>query len=331
MPIPVDRLALAKKRIKSVLSDRLYATVRQLESKISEAGPTNQRCNPHVITQALREMRAAGEVLTSTHPEHNNIFFYLASSESKAKSRKALAARKAEVHALYSEYLPLAQNDPRVCGDALETVMRKAFATQPTYFEIGSRSHPELNFNGKTLPGALDGTFLLLEKKILIAVETKNLREWIYSDSEELWSLINKANTISSPACPVLPVIICRKIPYYAFAAFKQIGILGFEVHHQFFDPLVEDALINIRHKDGLGFHDIKTELIYPPKLLDFLSKTVPEHGPEYADRFLRNKPLLDKLAPQLAAKTTRGTYRHTLWQEVKNSLGINAAMDHHE
>lgn len=331
MPIPIERLALAKKRIKSVLLVRFYATTRQLESKISEGGPTPQRCDPHVISQALREMVADNEIKVVTHPVHNNRFFYLPELELKAKSRKALALRRKNIDELYSQYIQLAKSDSRICGDALETVVRNAFKDAQGFYEIGSKEHPVLTFGGRTISGALDGTYLLSGKQILIAVEAKNIREWIYPSSEELWSLIHKANTISSDSCRVLPVIICRKIPYYAFAAFKQIGLLGFEVHNQFFDPSVADCLTDIKHKDGLGFHDIKTELVYPPKLLSFLTETVNNYGAEYASKFLENKPLFDKCAPALSSNSVRGSYRTAIWNSIKNALNLTTSISDHE
>ena len=331
MPIPDDRLALSKKRIKSVLRERLYATNRQLESKISESGPFNQRCDPHVITHALRELVASGEVAKIAHPVHQTAFYHLPEMLNKAKTRKLLTARQAVIDPLYSRYLQLAQHDSHLCGDALETVIRDGFSQVSSYLELGSKSQPLLSFGDKTLPGALDGTYMLSEKSLLLAVEAKNIREWIYPDAQQLWSLLNKANTISSPSCPVLPVLICRKIPYYAFAAFKQLGILGFEIHCQFFDPSLETELIDIKHKDGLGFHDIQTELSAPERLVRFLEKTIPDHGAEFAAKFLENKELISAVAPQLADKRLANSTRNTLWQAVKTRLALTKAMSHHE
>lgn len=331
MPIPVERLATCKKRIKSVLKDRYYATNRQLESKICESGPFNQRCDPHVVSQALREMVNSEELATIQHPQHNTKFYHLPEMLLKAKSRKILKARSEVIDPLYSRYLSFAQNDQRLCGDALETVMRDGFSQVPSFVELGSKQYPMMVFGELVLPGSLDGTFLLAEKKLLIAVETKNIREWIYPNSQELWSLVNKANTISSSSCPVLPVIICRKIPYYAYVAFKQLGILGFETHTQFFDPSIDDQLVDIKHKDGLGFHDIKTALVPPAGFVSFLEKTIPSYGPDYAARFLSHKSLLDQVAPQLALKNIHYSQRNALWLTVKVALGVEAAMSHHE
>jgi hypothetical protein len=331
MPIPADRLALAKRRIKNVLNVRLSATTRQLESKIAESGPNPQRCDPHVISQAIREMRKDVELSVYTHPQLGNNFFHLSAQEKNNKSRKALSQRQEKLNGLYTDYIRLVKDDPKICGDALELVMRNSFKQAPMYFELGSKANPLLSYGDRKIPGALDGTFLLSQQGLLLAVETKNIREWIYPSAAELWALLNKANVISSASCPILPILICRKIPYYTRVAFKQLGVLGFEVHHQYFDPIAESRLEQIKHVDGFGFHDIKTDLTPPPKLISFLKETVVEHGKTYAEQFLKNKQLLDEFAPKLSLESTKSGERQESWKTIKRRLNIYTDLDLHE
>src|SRR3990167_9332346 len=109
MPIPVARLELSKKRIKSILTKSKYASKRQLESKISEAGTTPQRCDPHVVSQAIREMCSLGELVKTPHPTHSTTFYYLPELGRTAKLRKILKQRRKIIDQLYCEYLTLAQ------------------------------------------------------------------------------------------------------------------------------------------------------------------------------------------------------------------------------
>ncbi|SRR6266700_1064649 len=48
----IARLELAMKRIRNVLRTHGAASARILENKISDAGPTNQRIDPHLLTKA---------------------------------------------------------------------------------------------------------------------------------------------------------------------------------------------------------------------------------------------------------------------------------------
>jgi len=53
---------LAERRIINILNKRRVASRRQLESKISEAGPPGMRAQPHHITKALTQLNESGRV-----------------------------------------------------------------------------------------------------------------------------------------------------------------------------------------------------------------------------------------------------------------------------
>ena len=69
-------LALAKKRLISVLQKRTVATDRTLEQKISDAGPHNQRVEPKILTQARRNLVDQGRI--SVLNRSRTPWFYLA-------------------------------------------------------------------------------------------------------------------------------------------------------------------------------------------------------------------------------------------------------------
>ena len=58
-----DRDLLAAKRLRSVLGAHGIATDRTLEQKISDAGPANQRIDPHVLTRVRKALEEQGEVI----------------------------------------------------------------------------------------------------------------------------------------------------------------------------------------------------------------------------------------------------------------------------
>src|SRR5437773_1871893 len=47
-----DRHDTATKRLRNILARHTIATMRILEQKISDAGPFNQRIDPHILTEA---------------------------------------------------------------------------------------------------------------------------------------------------------------------------------------------------------------------------------------------------------------------------------------
>jgi len=59
-PGQLERIALGKKRLARVLRAQVVASRRTLEQKISDAGPSNQRVDPHLLTLARKEMERDG-------------------------------------------------------------------------------------------------------------------------------------------------------------------------------------------------------------------------------------------------------------------------------
>jgi hypothetical protein len=64
--LPATREELARKRILNILKKHGIATSRTLEQKIADAGPTNQRINPHVLTPVRNQLVTEGEIIKIT-------------------------------------------------------------------------------------------------------------------------------------------------------------------------------------------------------------------------------------------------------------------------
>ncbi len=307
--MPVGRRAwahLARKRIQSILRVRLYASIRQLESKISEAGPVNQRAQPLAISDALHQLDS--EDLLWSQRISNTTFYSLKSLVSSPQFPK----RRDYVLSLYQKYHALAHN-PQLCGAALEDVLETSITASHLYTFLGSRLHPLLEFGPVILPGALDSVLSLQTPACLLLVEAKNIREWVYPRSQELWGLIGKDTRLLEVNSRILPVFVTRKIPFVTYALLARLGILGLQTHHQFFAPSAAHDVTDIKSKDGLGFHDILTDLKPPDHVNRFFALTVPAQAMEFSDRFRANKDLLKEYA------ITRGLERSIAWP-VRNS-----------
>lgn len=303
---------LARKRIRNILSVRILASTKQLESKISESGPTDQRCDPHIISTVIRKMN---DVTTIEGPGKTS--FYVLKSTYFPEFDKADQERTNTVFKLYENYRQLTMN-PDLCGHALETVVWNTIRSTDLYFPIGGMGKPVKSFDQIELPGAVD--FILSSKtsQFLVLGEAKNLREWIYPSSKELWEFIHKAVVFHQLGVNTVPVLIARKIHYSTRLLFKRIGILGVETHRQLFSPSIADQLIDIRHKDGLGFHDISTDLEPPTWLRNFFEKTIPKEAGSVSAQFKTSLPILEKHAKNMS--TTK--LRNAGWKAVAEELG---------
>ena len=289
---------IARRRIVRVLGDRLYASKRQLESKINEAGPFSQRSQPIILSDAIQELLSEGVIKYENRKVSKTTtkFFYLIDYFDPANEDHK--KRKNYVLTLYREYVDLSGNT-KYCGDALEVMIEDAQLQADimnNFIPIGSRKKQVLNFGDTVLPGALD---FILSKNIdphyMVAGEVKNIREWIYEGSHHVKTFLEKAVKLTELGNPVVPIFIARKISFSAFLHFKRLGILGFQNHRQYFTPAVEAQLKEIRHKDGLGFHDITTNTKPPNELIRFFKEILPARAVEVSNTFSNNIEVINE------------------------------------
>jgi len=287
-----DWVELAKRRVLKVLRTRRFASNRQLEKKISEAGPGDMRPEPMKVSTAINELVAQGNLLPYPTPALGRFFspsnFGGAADES----------RRDEILRLTQEFHKLTRN-PQACGKALERVVHTAATQAGIYTVLGTPENPPAQgfaINGYVLERECDHILIPRDfSGAKLIVEDKNLREWLHPSAEEVWGVIGKALRIPH----ALPVVICRRMHYVGFPVFRRIGMLSWQVYKQFFSPahVSEAELDPFRNRDLLGFADITTDLTPPDPLIHFLSSTIPANIAEFAERFESNRALLTEFA----------------------------------
>jgi hypothetical protein len=279
-------IALAERRVSRILQRRRYASIRQLEKKISEAGPPEMRPEPVKVSRAVARLVRAGHVISEAAAGLPT--FYMPSNF----GLEADAERRTEIVDLTKKFHALTQNRT-LCGDAFESVV-KAAALQSGQYRVISPAKQGMEIDGYILEKECDH---ILHPKTFVGpsfvIEDKNLREWLTPSSEEVWALIGK--TLRIPGA--VPVLVCRRMHYVGYGVFKGIGLLCWQVYRQYFDPAVENQLGPMRHKDGLGFSDLTTNLEPPVALIRFFEKTLPAHGDLFKTRFEAVRPVLEKYA----------------------------------
>jgi len=103
-------VALAKRRVLRILDRRRFASIRQLEKKISEAGPPAVRAEPIKISKALSSLAAKGQI--SYEPQANLATFYMPATFSGSGD----LARRDYILMLTRRFHKLTQN-PVTCGE----------------------------------------------------------------------------------------------------------------------------------------------------------------------------------------------------------------------
>ena len=287
-----DRIALAQKRLLSVLGNHTIAVARTLEQKISDAGPFPQRIDPHILTEARDRLVHEGKIMLLKRPTP---WFYLPGTQER-KLVERLEPQEAIHSALKRQKFTM-----RV-GQALEIAIFKALVRQGHMFLGGfpdlashndailfSKEEPPSTISGKTLPDGKKLDFALITPEGgLAGIEAKNLREWIYPHSEQFRALFFKCCILDA-----VPVMIARRLPYASFSVLNPCGVILHQTYNQLFPVTDANLAEQAKDKTLLGYHDIRTGNEPDARLVAFLHVNLPKILPEARHRFATFKDLL--------------------------------------
>lgn len=268
--------------------------MRTLEQKISDAGPYNQRIDPHLLTIARKELETSGQL--STIREHGTPWHHLT-----GHPPTEVAARLAE-QASISRRIGRQQFTMRV-GQALEIAVYRALRRQTHLEYFGAfidldghddatryrKEEPPSNISGHRMPGDLSLDFLVYSPDGGFAgLEVKNIREWIYPDREEVTSLIHKCCAFDA-----VPVLICRRYAYSTYSVLSRCGVLLHQCYNQLYPSADAELAALARDKKMLGFHDIRLGNEPDRRLEKFIGQDLPALLPSARARFDEYKDLL--------------------------------------
>lgn len=270
----IERDAIARKRIVSILKKQGVANWRTLEHKISDAGPNPVRVQPHILTPAKKDLVKKG--VLGVEARGKSSWFYLAGEDTK------------RVNARLSELWPIwdAFTDGALVGrtgQALEIAVFKALLAAPSINVFGGftdlNAHDDSTlyskqevqaFNGASLgKQALD--FIISVGSIHCGIEVKNTRPWYYAHDADLREAIRKALTLK-----VVPVFVARRIQYVSFRVLGACGVIMHETYNQ--RMASADAVLanQARHKDLLGYHDIRVSNDPDARMSKFFNDQLP-------------------------------------------------------
>ena len=90
-------VALAKRRVLRILERRRFASIRQLEKKIAEAGPPAVRAEPVKISKAVTSLIAKGEIIAEPQSPLSRCFDKYFRADSNPAGRAAIVSRSDNV------------------------------------------------------------------------------------------------------------------------------------------------------------------------------------------------------------------------------------------
>jgi hypothetical protein len=93
----------------------------------------------------------------------------------------------------------------------------------------------------------------------------------------------------------VVLVLIARRIHYRAFDLFKGTGVLFHETYNQLYPSSAAKLTKLLRHKDLLGFHDIRVGNDPDKRLIKFCTNLLSTLLSNASEEFVLFRPLLQK------------------------------------
>ncbi|MEM4406434.1 MAG: hypothetical protein QXS68_05255, partial [Candidatus Methanomethylicaceae archaeon] len=266
-----------------------------LEQKISDAGPFNQRIDPHIITTALRDLVQEGVIYRMVR---GDTYWYYLANESETHVQRRLA----ELESIYTQ-LRLSDITLRV-GQALEIAVYRALFRQSKLEFFGQfldldqhddsqryrKVEPPSQISGRTLAGNQKFDFLVRHPSAgWGGVEVKNIRQWIYPDHEDIKELLSKCLQLDC-----VPILIARRIHFLTFKLFSTCGVIVHQTYNQRL-PLSERELASkAKDKRLLGYHDIRLGNEPDARLNKFISVDLPAVLPEARIKFDEHKEVLE-------------------------------------
>lgn len=291
---------LAAKRLRSVLHTHSVAIERTLEQKISDGGPTDQRINPHVLTEVRGALVDQGEIVR--RDENNVPWYHLSRTPAHVVQQRVDEIQP--IHARTQE-----RRFVQRLGQALEISIFRALldlhADAPGVQFIGGFSdldeHDDSTLYSKIEPQMVSGRrarqglvdfVVTAPAGVLAAIEAKNVRQWIYPDRSEVKDLLRKAVELDA-----VPVLIARRIPFVTVHVLNPCGVLVHETYNQLYPSADAELAGEASDKRLLGYHDIRVGNQPDARLRRFISDRLVSLLPEARERFEQFRDLLEGYA----------------------------------
>ncbi len=268
----------------------------RLKQKISDAGPSNQRIDPHILTITRKRLQAESEVLQL---QAGGIpWFHLAKTKADAVQKRLATLLPIHRQTHGPRFLNL-------LGQTMEIAVFRGLAAQTAlpflghFLDLDAHDDSSL-YRKEDPPSALGGRRIPNGKRLDFIVtppttggsyggiEVKNIREWIYPNRAEIRDLLFKCCSLD-----VVPVLIARRIHYSTFSVLNPCGVILHQTFNQLYPRSASALALRVRDKRALGYHDVRVGNEPDQRLLRFLHVNLPKLLPNAHRQFQRYKDLL--------------------------------------
>ena len=286
---PDDWRDYAVKRLHALLKKHQVCSTREMEARLTDFGSNlNPRVEPHHLTTA-REMLKLNIVSEKYAPLYSL-------PNTPLTSISPIIARKELLHEAFRNF-----TKDQFCGDVAEKIV---FASMEKALNLSIEPHTlgQVSQIGDLKTTNPLDTYALLpftditgkRQVAIIGIEIKNIREWIYPQSIEIWKALKACIDLDCT-----PIIISRAFHYTTMTFFRDIGVFGFETRKQYLssklwkEPLYTPLKKELYFRDMILWKEDKPD----PKVTRFFSDLLPRYISRTVSTFEHNKHLIAQYA----------------------------------
>lgn len=265
---------MAISALRDFMDRNLAASKIELEAKLIEADFGNPPFEPAHLHDARKRLILAGEMvidITTTRGGGRPPIIVTTDRERRGRKVDDAMARKRLLMSRYYSYVQGGEDaGASLSGPAGEAafqaaLLRASVGASLAKVNRGVPSVPQVL--GRDVPiGPLDNAFILQPLDRIsqepvgpwgthVLVEVKNVREWIYPRSQELYQVLAKAAALqtTNPDHNFLPVLVCRRAHITTRFMAKDLGFFVIEARRHY---LPESSLI-----DPVALTELTSEL----------------------------------------------------------------------
>lgn len=295
----------------------------------------SQRVNPHHLTVGRRRLLEAGVIESARQSTRGGqvVTTYLLADPSK-KAQRAAGRKRLLLARFHGWSAPTTEWGPKPLPLALERVVHASLKRAAPYgYHLLNPDGGEVTriFDKPVGGGAVDNAAFYTPivdgvpgSTVLVVIEAKNVRQWIYPQTQEMYQLLDKCARLRAlrPEQRILPVLVCRKQHYQTGAMAKQMGFHVIATWRQYIRPIVGASEV-----DRAKFDQVNDELAFNLALHDSDVDEMFDHFKKVIPKRINNDDAPDRWSAVVAQPDVPGLLKSLRDDNVSGADRHNALM----
>jgi hypothetical protein len=265
-----EYVALARTAIIELLDKEHAASWLEVEAKITDVPwpSIGHYIDKHHVSTARIDLLRTGQIVAPSIGTRGGREVVIIHRADTSRRQTAIARAASRKRILTARYLGWAQGTPSrpgVVGPAGERAVHESLKESATFRLLNPAGGHVSSLLGYPLDGPLDHAVILTpiddqdlpEAPVIVPIEVKNIRDWIYPSSQELYQLLDKAAKLQQhkPTQPIVPVLVCRRAHYTTYRMAKDLGFFVVQARRQYITSVDPERLAEVQAE--LGFLDL--------------------------------------------------------------------------